>query len=224
MAEHDATFVTNETANERFKNQSGNWLWMSVVAATVVHFALFAFWPDMTAADYEWTPEVFEAIELPDEIEIPPPPEQIARPATPVVSDAVIDEDITIASTTFEDNPIEMMTAPPTSTSDDVSAAPTFTPMTVSPGLENQAEVQRALTRNYPPILRDAGIGGRATVWFFIDENGRVVKTQLNESSGYDQLDQAAMQVAEVMQFSPAWNRDKKVQVWVSIPIAFESR
>lgn len=121
MAEHDATFVTNETANDRFKNQSGNWLWMSVVAATVIHFALFAFWPDMTAADYEWTPEAFEAIDLPDEIEIPPPPEQIARPATPVVSDAVIDEDITIASTTFEDNPIEMMQAPPTSTSDDVS-------------------------------------------------------------------------------------------------------
>lgn len=224
MAEHDATSVMNETANDRFKNQSGNWLWMSVVAATVVHFALFAFWPDMTAADYEWTPEAFEAIELPDEIEIPPPPEQIARPATPVVSDAVIDEDITIASTTFEDNPIEMMQAPTTSASDDVSAAPTFTPMTVAPQLENQPEVQRALTRNYPPILRDAGIGGRATVWFFIDENGRVVKTQLNESSGYEQLDQAAMQVAEVMQFSPAWNRDKKVQVWVSIPIAFESR
>jgi outer membrane biosynthesis protein TonB len=36
--------------------------------------------------------------------------------------------------------------------------------------------VQRALERNYPPLLRDAGIGGTPVVWFFIDENGRVLK------------------------------------------------
>lgn len=216
--------TSNETANDRFKSQSGNWFWGSIAAATVIHFLAFAFWPNMTAADYAWTPDVFEAIDLPDEIEIPPPPEQIQRPQTPVVGDAEIDDDITIATTTFEDNPIEMLTAPPTSRSDDISAAPTFTPMTVKPGLQNEREVQNALTRNYPPVLRDSGIGGSTTIWFFIDEDGRVLKTQLHESSGYDQLDQAAMKVADVMRFSSAWNRDKKVQVWVAIPITFQSR
>ncbi len=106
----------------------------------------------------------------------------------------------------------------------DISAAPTFTPFTVEPRLKNQDDVQRALQRNYPPLLRDAGIGGKATVWFFIDENGKVVKTQLNESSGYTALDEAALSVANLMQFTPALNRDKKVQVWVSIPIAFTSK
>jgi hypothetical protein len=46
----------------------------------------------------------------------------------------------------------------------DLSAAPTFTPMTVRPELQNRADVQRALVRNYPPLLRDAGIGGSPTV------------------------------------------------------------
>jgi protein TonB len=84
--------------------------------------------------------------------------------------------------------------------------------------------VQRALVRNYPPLLRDAGIGGSPTVHFFIDENGRVLRRLLSQESGYPALDEAAMAVAEVMRFSPALNRDKKVQVWVEIPIIFSAK
>lgn len=216
--------TTANTANDRFKNGFSNWFWGSIFAAAVVHFMIFAFWPEMATADASFSTEELEAIELPPEIEIPPPPEQIARPATPVVGDAEIDEDITIASTSFEDNPIDNLPPPPTATaSEDISAAPRFTPFTVRPELRNRTEVQRALERNYPPLLRDSGIGGTTLVWFFIDENGRVVKTQLNKSSGYDALDQAAMKVADVMEFSAALNRDKKVPVWVAIPIVFSS-
>lgn len=212
-------------ANDRFKRGFGNWFWGSMAVAAVLHFLMFAFWPEMSTADVSFTTEELEAIELPPEVEIPPPPEQIARPATPVISDAVIDEDVTIASTTFEDNPIENLPPPPTaSANEDLSAAPRFTPFTVRPELRNRAEIARALERNYPPLLRDAGIGGETRVWFFIDENGRVQKTQINKSSGYEALDKAALTVAEQMQFSPALNRDKKVPVWVAIPIVFSAK
>jgi protein TonB len=118
-----------------------------------------------------------------------------------------------------------MLPAPPTATtSDDISKAPTFTPFTVEPRLKNQDDVQRALQRNYPPLLRDAGIGGDVNVWFFIDEGGKVIKTQVNTGSGYPALDEAAIKVAQVMRFSPAYNRDKKVQVWVSLPIKFSTK
>jgi protein TonB len=70
-------------------------------------------------------------------------------------------------------------------------------------------------------MLKDAGIGGTTTVWFFIDQNGRVEKYQVNNSSGQKQLDEAAMRVADLMQFSPALNRDQKVPVWVSVPVTF---
>jgi protein TonB len=216
---------TMRTANDRFKEGFGSWFWGSVVAATALHFLLFAFFPQLTSADYSMETQAFEAIDLPPEIEIPPPPEQISRPATPVVGDANIDEEITIATTTFEDNPIENLPPPPTSgASEDISKAPTFTPMTVRPSLKNSDEVSRALQRNYPPLLRDAGIGGTTIVWFFIDEDGDVLRTQLNKSSGYEALDEAAMKVASIMKYSPAYNRDKKVQVWVQIPISFQSK
>jgi len=218
-----------ETANDRFKSRFANWFWGGVALATVLHFLTFALWPEMETRDVSSTEQALTTIELPPEIEIPPPPQAIARPATPVVSDAVINEDITIASTTFEDNPVSTLPPPPSATAsgasrEDLERAPTFTPMTVRPELKNASAVQAALVRNYPPLLRDAGIGGKPIVWFFIDENGHVIKTQLSTPSGYEALDEAAIKVASIMEFSPAFNRDKKVPVWVEIPIVFTAK
>lgn len=216
---------THETANDRFKQSFNSWFWGALSVATLAHFTLFAALPAFSAADMGMGPtEELETVELPPEIEIPPPPEQIARPATPVIADAELEEDITIAPTTFEDNPIENLPPPPSAGSDDISAAPTFTPFTVRPELKNSREVSRALERFYPPLLRDAGISGTVNVWFFIDENGRVIRTQVNQSSGYEAFDEAALKVADLMEFSPALNRDKKVPVWVSIPIVFQTQ
>ncbi|HLU26617.1 MAG TPA: energy transducer TonB [Longimicrobiales bacterium] len=213
------------TANDRFKGGFGAWFWGSLVVATLIHFAIFAFFPSLTADDYSFSTDEIAAVELPPEIEIPPPPQQIARPATPVVAAADIDQDITIAPTTFEDNPIENLPPPPTGTGErNLADEPTFTPYTVAPELRNRSEVQRALERFYPPLLRDAGIGGRVLVWFFIDETGKVVNTRLRESSGYPALDEAALKVAEIMQFRPAVNRDRNVPVWVALPITFTAK
>ena len=217
--------LVGDTANDRFKRRWDTWFWGSMIAATVLHFGTFQFWPDMSAEDVSFSAAELEAIELPPEIEIPPPPEAIQRPATPVIAEAEIDEDITIAPTTFEDNPVENLPPPPDASGDtDIGAAPTFTPYTVAPDIINRGEVQRAMEREYPPLLRDAGIGGQANIWFFIDENGRVQDTRIQQSSGHDQLDQAALRVANIMQFTPALNRDKKVPVWVAIPITFQVR
>ena len=37
--------------------------------------------------------------------------------------------------------------------------APTFTPYTKQPEITNKGEVAAALQREYPPLLRDAGVG-----------------------------------------------------------------
>jgi TonB family protein len=105
-----------------------------------------------------------------------------------------------------------------------VSEVPSFTPMTVRPELRNAGEVQRGLVANYPPLLRDAGVGGMATVWFLIDETGAVRRTQLSRSSGRGELDEAALRVARTMRFTPAENRGTRVPVWVEIPIQFQAK
>ena len=105
-----------------------------------------------------------------------------------------------------------------------IQAAPVFTPMTVKPKLRNEREVQVQLMDNYPPLLRDAGIGGTVNVWIFLDETGRVLNTRLNETSGHDAFDQAALRVAETMEFTPALNRDTPVAVWFALDIKFEAQ
>ena len=216
--------ASSETANDLFKRSFDSWFWGSMIVATFVHAALFQFWPTLTAEDVSFTAEELEAIELPPEIEIPPPPEAISRPATPVIATATVDEDITIAPPTFEDNPVEDLPPPPTETTVDIAAAPTFTPMTVRPEIRNRSAVIQAMERGYPPILRDAGIGGQVLVWFFINEQGRVVDNRIANSSGNAQLDEAALRVASVYEFTPALNRDQVVPVWVQIPITFQVR
>jgi protein TonB len=99
---------------------------------------------------------------------------------------------------------------------------PGFTPMTVRPTLINGEEVQRVLMREYPAVLRDAGIGGAPVLWLYIGTDGSVQRTQVNQTSGFEALDAAAANVAEVMRFTPAQNRDQTVAVWVQIPIRFQ--
>ena len=59
-------------------------------------------------------------------------------------------------------------------------------------------------------------------VWFFISENGTVIDQRVSEPSAHQQLNDAALEVAEVFKFSPALNRETIVQVWIRLPITFE--
>jgi hypothetical protein len=49
-----------------------------------------------------------------------------------------------------------------------------------------------------------------------------VERAVLHETRGYEQLAQAALNVARVMEFSPALNRDRPVKVWVSLGVVFQ--
>lgn len=213
------------TANERLKQSFRSWFWASMTVATVAHFALFAFWPEMTAADFSLDGAEFVAVELPPEIKIPEAPEAISRPATPIMAASPISDDITIAPTTFDHNPVTDLPEPPSEVTSTQREAPQrFTPFTVRPDVKNRQEVARAMEREYPPLLRDAGIGGSATVWFYIDEDGKVIETEVKESSGHTSLDAAALKVASIIEFTPALNRDKRVPVWISMAIKFEAK
>jgi protein TonB len=80
------------------------------------------------------------------------------------------------------------------------------------------------MNSDYPPLLREAGIGGTVEVYFFIDDGGSVRDTRIQESSGHPAIDAAALAVASVYRFSPALNGDERVPVWVSFPITFQAQ
>lgn len=103
-----------------------------------------------------------------------------------------------------------------------VEDGPTFTPFTAAPSVTNRQEVIDAMMAEYPPLLREAGIGGTVRVYFFINAAGKVEETRIDQSSGHAALDQAAIKVAGVYAFTPARNGDTPVPVWVSFGITFQ--
>lgn len=222
MAKNDKSAALWVTANERFKSKNGDWMAIGVIAAVLAHGALFAFFPEMNAEDMGFTGDEAEVVDLPPEVEIPPPPEQISRPATPRVAAAALDEDITIARTDFESNPVESLPPPPAGARP--SDVPSYIPRDVEPRLTNGREMERVLEQRYPSMLREAGIGGTVVLYVFVDTQGRPEKSQVQQSSGYPQLDAAAAAVVDQMKFSPAMNRDKPVGVWVLQSVVFSAK
>ncbi len=112
----------------------------------------------------------------------------------------------------------------PPATTRALADGPTFTPFTQAPSIVNRQEVINAMEANYPPLLRDAGIGGTVRVYFFVSAEGTVEDVRIDQSAGHPALDAAAQEVARVYRFSPALNKDEKVPVWVSFPITFQVR
>jgi periplasmic protein TonB len=205
------------TANDRFKTGFAAWFWAGLVLATLAHIGVFVASPTFAIAGISAPTPPIVTYDIPD-IKLPPEPEEIPRPAAPRLS-VEAPADRTIPEMRIPDYAVDL---PPVVRRNGLEPGD-FTPMTLRPQLRNDRDIARLLERLYPVPLRDAGIGGTVRVWFFIDVDGRVRDTRIDESSGFDALDRAALQVADRMEFTPAYNRDDPVAVWVSIAITFEA-
>jgi protein TonB len=217
--------VVVDTANDRMKQSFPVWFWGSVIVSAVLQIAVIALAPTLQAEDVTFGMDEMMAIEMPPEVEIPPPPEEIRRPANPVVSAAQIDTDVTISLTSFEANLPTNLPPPPAGRAQvDISANPTFVPVEVYPSVRNTSAVEAALVREYPATLRDQRIGGQVLMHVYVSATGQMQDCRVAESSNYNLLDQAALRVCSVYEFVPARNMGEAVAVWVAIPISFSAR
>lgn len=92
----------------------------------------------------------------------------------------------------------------------------------VAPELMNSAEVARMMQRAYPPLMRDAGVEGQATVRFRVLPDGRVDAGSLSiEQATHDAFGLAAMRVASRMRFRPGRLDGEPVSTWMTMPLSF---
>lgn len=199
---------------------------ISIGIATLLHFALLAWGPSF-GTDVRYDVDDEPPIYLrPIELDLPAAPRAIPRPATPIISDAVTDETITLETVPFEQY-VPPPPPPPAATSGGDRLREqfeAFVPSMTAPRILNAAAVERALEQRYPALLRDAGITGTVDVELWLDERGGVVRAQVARSSGHDSMDAAALSVVDVMRLSPALNRGRAVRVIVTVPIQFSVR
>ncbi|NOZ08912.1 MAG: energy transducer TonB [FCB group bacterium] len=86
---------------------------------------------------------------------------------------------------------------------------------------EVEPEVIIPITAEYPPLAIEAGIEGQVIVLFFIDENGNVRDAVIQKGIPNTGLDEAALEAVKHSKWKPAMNQDKKVGVWMVVPIDF---
>tara|TARA_B100001750_G_C15275330_1_gene479685 strand:+ start:173 stop:790 length:618 start_codon:yes stop_codon:yes gene_type:complete len=154
--------------------------------------------------------EEIETFDIPqtEQIKLPEPP---PRPSVPVASeDEFFDEDITIEDTDLED--FEDWSAP-----DDGGPEDKFIPYDQPP----RPKIPLADLIVYPELAREAGIEGKIFVRAFINTRGMVTATKIVKGLPNTGLDEAAMRAIKKSRWYPARQRDKKVGIWLTIPVDF---
>ena len=77
-------------------------------------------------------------------------------------------------------------------------------------------------TPAYPPMSRRLGEQGQVMLRVLVSEDGRPTRVDLQKSSGFDRLDQAALNtVRDQFRFVPAKQGDRAVSGWAIVPINF---
>ena len=74
----------------------------------------------------------------------------------------------------------------------------------------------------YPRLARKRGYQGMVVLDVLVDQNGRVGDLRLFTSSGHSILDRRAMEAVKVWLFEPGMKGNKKLDMWVRVPVRFE--
>ena len=74
----------------------------------------------------------------------------------------------------------------------------------------------------YPRRARRRGYAGTVVLKVLVSEKGTVMQIQIAKSSGHGILDRAAEESVGRWTFEPGTIGDRKVEMWVNIPIRFD--
>ena len=74
----------------------------------------------------------------------------------------------------------------------------------------------------YPRAARRAGETGRVVVRVYIDEAGLPGDVQVNRTSGFARLDDAALAAVQKARFRPYTENGRPTACWALIPLTFD--
>ena len=150
------------------------------------------------------------------QIETPPPP---PRPPVPVEvpNDEIIEDEILDLDAELDlDGPLDLPPPPPPSEEEEEDF---FVVVENMPQLKGGlADLQRKV--KYPEMARRAGIEGRVTVQFIVNEQGKVENPRVIRGIGGG-CDEAALEAVRQASFTPGMQRGRPVRVQYSLPIVF---
>jgi len=138
----------------------------------------------------------------------PPPPIALPRQA-PVVAAPL---EMAVSSTA----PASVVVQPP---------APAAAPRPAAPAPVVPPDFNAAQLGNpgpaYPYLSRKAREEGVVTLKVLVGTDGRAKQLQVEESSGFDRLDKAALKTVRKWRFLPATQAGQPREAWVLVPVTF---
>lgn len=206
---------SREERHRRYRNG----LKLGLILSLALHLALFQVFPKkmmMGSKSIEVTAKemILERVPLTEQMAHPPPP---PLPVVPIPSEnPEIPEDLTLEPTELDF--MELLPEPPPLSEDEeyVFIAYDQPPRPVG----GYSALLQYL--EYPEMARRAGVEGTVIIGVLIDVEGNSVKTVILKSSGGKQgFDEAAQQALMKMKWIPARQREKPIQVWISVPVVF---
>nr|MEE4268752.1 TonB family protein [Candidatus Krumholzibacteria bacterium] len=215
MTRTQPTYTVFLSANDEFKFKYPRYLKAAVLVALVLTALLLWLWPDVPANPYRLRQKVEMVwIDVPDPLEIPEPPQvQEAALVPPDIVAAPEDDPTTVEPWWGQDDFWDNIPAPSPAT----PSYDGFTASSALPRLQFQARAE------YPEIARRLGMEGTVMVHLLVNVHGRVAQAVVTESA-HPMLDKAALAAAWKCQFTPAKQREMKVEVWVAVPYRFRLR
>lgn len=181
----------------------------------LVKINLYSAPPEAIAID-EQEEVVMEEVIQTKQIETPPPP---PRPPVPVEvpNDEIIEDEILDLDAELDlDGPLDLPPPPPPQ---DDAEEDFFVVVETMPQLKGGlGDLQRKV--RYPEMARRAGIEGRVTVQFIVNEQGKVENPRVIRGIGGG-CDEAALDAVKQASFSPGMQRGRPVRVQYSLPIVF---
>ena len=204
--------------NFQFKKKYGKYFFFALLISFFSHITVLLTMPEFNAVNVSRDESNMEAVDLPPEVVIPPPPKPLTKPAIPMESEEQLDEDITIDETT----------PPPP---DLIPEMPQVEARQEADEFLMVAEVMPKYKTippqpKMPPYIARARVDVTTKVEFFVSKNGDVdaTRTRVAVSSGYPELDDLAVEWAKTIKFHPALNRGEPVAVRVQIPIQWKTK
>ncbi len=174
---------------------------------------MFYFSPPFEFKPYVLREEYFEAIELPEQFDIPPPPKEVAQPAIPLEAQEGedVDEEADIAPTSFDD--VESLPPPPPPPSEQAQEFYAF---------DEPPMLIKSINPRYPDLARQAGIEGTVLIEVLVNEEGKIEQARVIQSDVTPAMEKAALEAVKKFLFKPAKQRTVPVPARMAIPIRFK--
>ncbi|WP_310313110.1 TonB family protein [Hydrogenophaga palleronii] len=163
----------------------------------------------------------------------PPPapkPEPVIQKPRPVVKPVPRPEPVPIAEPLPQVAEPATITAPPPPPP--VAQAPATAPSVQTEAVQQPAPPRIELPSSdadylnnprpaYPALSRRLGEQGKVVVRVFIDANGTATRAEIRTSSGYERLDQTALQTVQRWRYVPGKRNGVAEAMWFNVPINF---